>query len=141
MEPTHVELDQDLVDLLDELERPVTQAARELIVLGLYAQDRLSSGRAAELLSLTREGFIRREERWWLENRDPPEVFGDEFERALKILAVLPGAGTLYADAGVPGLRRIYLSKVACHIYYTFDDREVVVRAFWGARRGRGPFV
>lgn len=59
MEPTHVELDQDLVEFLDELQRPAKQAAPELIVLGLYAQDRLSGGRAAELLSLTREGFIR----------------------------------------------------------------------------------
>ena len=59
MEPTRVELDQDLVELLDELQRPPEQAARELIVLGLYAQDRLSGGRAAEFLGLTREGFIR----------------------------------------------------------------------------------
>lgn len=59
MKPTHVELDQDLVELLDELQRPAKRAARELIVLGLYAQDMLSGGRAAELLGLTREGFIR----------------------------------------------------------------------------------
>lgn len=89
----------------------------------------------------TAQEHVWREERWWLENRDHPEVFGDEFERALKILTVLPGAGTLYPDGGVPGLRRIYLAKVACRIYYTFDDREVIVRAFWGARRGRGPFL
>jgi len=24
-------------------------------------------------------------------------------------------------------------------VYYTFDDHEVIVRAFWGARRERGP--
>lgn len=59
MEPTHVEINQDLVELLDELQRPAKQAARELIVLGLYAQDRLSGGRSAELLGLTRESFIR----------------------------------------------------------------------------------
>lgn len=59
MEPTRIVLDQDLVELLDELQRPATQAARELIVLGLYAQDRLSGGRAAELLGLTRDGFTR----------------------------------------------------------------------------------
>jgi predicted HTH domain antitoxin len=54
-----VELDQDLVDLLEELHRPVKQAARELIVLELYRQGEVSSGKAAELLGLGREQFIR----------------------------------------------------------------------------------
>jgi predicted HTH domain antitoxin len=49
----------DLVDLLEELHRPVKQAARELIVLELYRQGELSSGRAAQLLGLEREEFIR----------------------------------------------------------------------------------
>ena len=40
---------------------------------------------------------------------------------------------------GVPGLRRLYLRKIACHLYYTFDEHEVIVRALWGARRGKGP--
>lgn len=25
------------------------------------------------------------------------------------------------------------------HLYYTFSDDEVIVRALWGARRERGP--
>lgn len=62
-------------------------------------------------------------------------------EEAIRILAFLPGAGTTYPQADVAGLRRIYLRKVACHIYYTFDEQDVIVRAFWGARRGRGPFT
>jgi hypothetical protein len=33
----------------------------------------------------------------------------------------------------------IYLRKLACHLYYTFDDHEVIVRALWGARRERDP--
>ena len=59
MEPVQVELDQDVVDLLEELNRPVKEAARELIVLELYRQGELSSGKAAELLGLEREDFIR----------------------------------------------------------------------------------
>jgi predicted HTH domain antitoxin len=54
-----VELDPDLVDLLKEMGRPARDAARELIVLGLYAQGELSSGRAAQLLGMGREEFIR----------------------------------------------------------------------------------
>jgi predicted HTH domain antitoxin len=59
MGTVQVELDQDLVALLEELHRPVRQAARELIVLELYRQGELSSGRSAELLGLEREDFIR----------------------------------------------------------------------------------
>ena len=54
-----VELDQDLVAVLEELRLPVKEAARELIVLELYRQGELSSGKAAQLLGLEREDFIR----------------------------------------------------------------------------------
>jgi predicted HTH domain antitoxin len=54
-----VELDPDLVALLEELQRPAKQAARELIVLELYRQGEVSSGRAAQLLGMEREAFIR----------------------------------------------------------------------------------
>ena len=59
MGPVQVELDQDLVAVLEELHRPVKEAARELIVLELYRQGELSSGRAAQLLDFEREDFIR----------------------------------------------------------------------------------
>jgi predicted HTH domain antitoxin len=54
-----IELDEDLVALLEELRRPAKQAARELIVLELYRQGDVSSGRAAQLLGMEREEFIR----------------------------------------------------------------------------------
>ncbi|PYR07015.1 MAG: hypothetical protein DMG00_17510 [Acidobacteria bacterium] len=59
MEGAPVELDRDLVDLLEELQRPAKEAARELIVLELYRQGEVSSGRAAQLLGMEREEFIR----------------------------------------------------------------------------------
>jgi predicted HTH domain antitoxin len=34
------------------------ERARELIILGLYQEDRISGGKAAELLGLTRRGFV-----------------------------------------------------------------------------------
>ena len=89
----------------------------------------------------TAQRHVRREKLWWIENRIHTEVFATEFEEALRILAVLPGAGTAYPQADIAGLRRIYLQKIACHLYYTFDDQEVIVRALWGARLGRGPFT
>jgi len=60
MTSARIELDDDLVAVLEELQRPVKQAARELIVLELYREGELSSGRAAQLLGLEREDFIRR---------------------------------------------------------------------------------
>ena len=54
-----VAIDRDLVELLEELQRPAKQAARELIVLELYRQGEVSSGRAAQLLRKEREEFIR----------------------------------------------------------------------------------
>jgi predicted HTH domain antitoxin len=59
MAPVQIELDQDVVALLEGLRRPAKDAARELIVLELYRQGTLSSGRGAELLGLSREDFIR----------------------------------------------------------------------------------
>jgi plasmid stabilization system protein ParE len=87
----------------------------------------------------TARRHVQREKQWWLENRIYTEVFAAEFEQALRVLALLPGAGTSYPQAGIPGLRRIYVAKVACHLYYTFDEDQVIVRAFWGAHRGRRP--
>ena len=54
MEASPVELDPDLVELLEEMGRPLREAARELIVLGLYAQGEISSGSAAQLLGISR---------------------------------------------------------------------------------------
>jgi predicted HTH domain antitoxin len=55
MEATPVKIDRDLVDILEEVHRPAKQAARELIVLELYRQGEVSSGRAARLLGKERE--------------------------------------------------------------------------------------
>ena len=89
----------------------------------------------------TARAQVTREKLWWLEHRIHTESFAAEFEEALRILAFAPGAGTSYPRAGVAGLRRIYLRKVVCHIYYTFDEHDVIVRAFWGAHQGRGLFT
>ena len=55
----HIELDDNVVALLERLHRPVEEAARELIILELYREGALSSGRSAEILGLSREDFIR----------------------------------------------------------------------------------
>ena len=87
----------------------------------------------------TARRHVDRERTWWLENRDYQALFATELEAALRILALLPGAGASYPQADVAGLRRLYLEKLASHLYYTFNDEEVAIRALWGARRERGP--
>jgi len=87
----------------------------------------------------TAASHIERERAWWIEYRDHHDLFVTEFESAVEILSLLPGAGTPYTRTDVAGLRRLYLRKLVCHLYYTFDDDNVIVRALWGARREHGP--
>ena len=52
-------LDPELAAVLQMYGKPLTDTARELIVLELYRQGRISSGKAAELLGLERLEFIK----------------------------------------------------------------------------------
>ena len=86
MEALPVQLDQDLVELLEELQRPARKAARELIVLELYRQGEVSSGRAAQLLGKEREEFIR-----YASEQGIPyfQLEGDELQRELEAIKKL----------------------------------------------------
>lgn len=59
MATVQIPIENDLASLLASLNRPVEQAARELIVLELYRRGMVSSGKAAELLGMQRGDFIR----------------------------------------------------------------------------------
>jgi hypothetical protein len=50
----------------------------------------------------TAQEHVRREKAWWLANRDHPDVFTEELEQALQIIAALPGVGTLYGQSPFP---------------------------------------
>jgi predicted HTH domain antitoxin len=54
-----IDLDEDVVALLRQSNQPVERAARELIVLELYRRGAISSGKAAQLLSMSRVEFIQ----------------------------------------------------------------------------------
>jgi len=87
----------------------------------------------------TAQEHVRREKAWWLAHRDYPDVFVDELARALEVVSRLPGAGSPYAASPVPGVRRVYLRRTSLHVYYTSDEREILIRAVWGARLEHGP--
>lgn len=53
----HISLPKEFADLLG-VQVQAAETAKEFIVLGLYQEGRVSGGKAAELLGLTRRGFI-----------------------------------------------------------------------------------
>ena len=58
MSVIELELDDVLVELLKSRNKPLDQAAKETIVIELYRQELLSSGKAAELLGMKRADFV-----------------------------------------------------------------------------------
>lgn len=59
MSTIQVDLDQEIAVLLQGLNQPIPQVARELIVLELYRRGTISSGKAAQLVEMERFEFIR----------------------------------------------------------------------------------
>ena len=78
---------------------------------------------------------------WWRKNRDNKEVFEIALEHTLARIATHPETGAACRRPIPRGLRRCYVTKIACHLYYTSDEHTVMVRALWGARRARGPWI
>ena len=58
MSTIQLELEDDLAALLRQAKKPIQQAAREMIVLELYRQGKVSSGKAAHHLGMSRLEFI-----------------------------------------------------------------------------------
>lgn len=84
----NVLLDPDLIQILQGLDKPVDEAARELIVLELYRQRRISSGKAGELMGMERVVFIQYSSSLGIPffNMTPEELRSDvaNIEEALK---------------------------------------------------------
>jgi hypothetical protein len=65
--------------------------------------------------TLTAQRHVAQERAWWLTNRDYPEVLVEELGQALRVVAVLPGAGTPYAKSPIPGVRRVLAQQIDFH--------------------------
>ena len=85
----------------------------------------------------TARRHVLRERDWWVTNREQAEAFTADLDRTINLIATLPGVSSSYLQ--VPGMRRIFVERIGLHVYFTFDDQTVIVRAVWGARRRRGP--
>lgn len=59
MTTVQINVGSDLAAVLTSLNQPKDQAAQQLMVLELYRRRTLSSGRAAELLQMSRWDFIQ----------------------------------------------------------------------------------
>jgi predicted HTH domain antitoxin len=59
MSTISLDLEEDLVALLRQSNQPVERVAREFIVLELYRRGAISSGKAAQLLGMSRVEFIQ----------------------------------------------------------------------------------
>ena len=60
MAVVRIDLDEELVAVLEEVGWPARESVRKLIVLELYREGLISSGRGAELMGVHRADFIER---------------------------------------------------------------------------------
>jgi plasmid stabilization system protein ParE len=56
-------------------------------------------------------------------------------------LAEQPGIGAKYEGSRVPGVRRLFLTRVGYFIYYRADAADLRILAFWHSSRGKQPSV
>jgi len=85
---------------------------------------------------------VRRAADWWFVNRPAaPGAIGADFGESVALLAEQPGIGAKYAGTKVPGVRRLFLSRVGYFIYYCADITELRVLAFWHASRKHQPVL
>jgi len=87
------------------------------------------------------QGQFAYRDAWWRANRDAQELFVEEYERALAHLSTSPKSGDQYRIVRGKLIRRWLMKKTECHIYYWHSEELDVleIRAFWGAKRERGP--
>lgn len=85
---------------------------------------------------------VERIDAWWRANRPAaPELFSDELQDALSLLATAPTIGAPYAAPTRRPTRRLLLPDTQVHVYYRIeaDGDTVSIMRLWSARRGRGP--
>jgi plasmid stabilization system protein ParE len=89
-------------------------------------------------LSAEAQAQIDRIDAWWRKNRQAaPNLFAEELEEALHILAETPALALRYGPR--PSVRRLLLKRTHHHLYIVEELARVYVVAVWSAYRRRGP--
>lgn len=85
---------------------------------------------------------IRLAAEWWVANRrDAPTLFAEDLESAFALIEEFPHAGESVTHPRIPKLRRVLLSRVQYHLYYSVvvEDRVIEVLALWHTSSGTKP--
>jgi plasmid stabilization system protein ParE len=81
---------------------------------------------------------VQRINGWWQENRAAaPDLFTEELDRALLMLAEAPSLSARYEPK--PPVRRVLLRRSHYHLYFLEEPERVYVIAVWNVFQGRGP--
>jgi plasmid stabilization system protein ParE len=100
------------------------------------------SGSRQVIISPTAGRHIKDAAAWWAEKRPAaPDVFKDELNQALNLIAAHPSVGMRAANVKLSGVRRILLGRARYHIFYRLssDGKTVGILALWNSRRGSAP--
>ncbi len=77
---------------------------------------------------------------WWRTNRPAaPNLFANELESMLAVVALMPTLGAEARSQRLGGVRRVLLPQSRYHVYYRVRDTTLDVLAVWHTVRGRGP--
>lgn len=83
---------------------------------------------------------LERAAQWWAANRPAaPGAIAEDFEAAVRLLAIQPGIGMRCTSQKYPELRSLQLDRVRYDIYYDVRPGRVVVLAFWHSNRESSP--
>jgi len=76
---------------------------------------------------------------WWRHRRGGYALFGEQLQRGFELATTQPNAGIRARDVALDGVRRLLLSRIRYHLYYTVEGEVVEVLALWHASRGTPP--
>jgi plasmid stabilization system protein ParE len=85
---------------------------------------------------------IAKEDAWWRINRTKaPNAIREELERIAALIAFQPNIGPIARNMSLPGVRKIHVERIHCHVYYRVvgSPPYIEIVGFWGARRGTQP--
>ena len=95
--------------------------------------------RALRITSNAEEQIREAADWWWRNRRGAVALFADQLQRGFDLATTQPYAGVRARDVDLEGVRRLLLSRIRYHLYYTVEGEVVEILAFWHASRGTPP--